>query len=482
MPNWTDELIRVATILNEFDGESLTTGLFPRRFELISNRDAEARDASDFRDEYGSYLSYLGLMGYENTGDGWICHIDPLAKDLLCSDIPDPNAYMRLKMSLFQYPNPIGIHFYPNGRLRVEALSLEKRHKQISNEVKIVPFRAILKCLLALFEKQKSEEVYLSYSEIWAYIFQNSTVNTNLNFNAEEIIKRIIDSRQTGLLIPYPDTSLRNLHIIAHTGLVYKVSKPENRIYLTQEITKNQNSDVFEMAKLISEMKEFFEITKNSNFEDIKHWTSSVYLNGSWFNYFSGNAVKNAEMSSIKHSLTSIETISPIEEADISAPLSNFVQNQAKKSKNTPTRLANPEETQILREKANLQHRVIVRMIADRLIANDIHPLSNTFIDLCCNNPNPLLFEIKSCNQQNQLSQTRKAISQLYEYRYRHQELHGAKLILAFEQKPTDNLEWLIDYLVTDREITPCWIDGEQQIVTLKQCVNGLESIIDYTI
>jgi hypothetical protein len=96
--NGTDELILVATILNEFDGLEFKRSELTDRFSTISNRLPDARDSSDYRDQYGAYVSYLGLMQYEKSGNSWICRMNPKAKELLCGVLPDPQAYVRFQM------------------------------------------------------------------------------------------------------------------------------------------------------------------------------------------------------------------------------------------------------------------------------------------------------------------------------------------------------------------------------------------------
>ena len=70
----------------------------------------------------------------------------------------------------------------------------------------------------------------------------------------------------------------------------------------------------------------------------------------------------------------------------------------------------------------------------------------------------PAIFEIKSINEQNERSQCRHALSQLYEYKYLH-ELPDASLWIVFSSKPVK--PWLIDYLCTDRELKVLWLEGD---------------------
>ena len=69
----------------------------------------------------------------------------------------------------------------------------------------------------------------------------------------------------------------------------------------------------------------------------------------------------------------------------------------------------------------------------------------------------PAIFEVKSINEQNERSQCRHALSQLYEYEYLH-ELPDASLWLVFSRKPVK--QWLIEYLWKGRDLKLLWLEG----------------------
>lgn len=479
-PGWTDELIQVASIHNEFNGLPFVRGEIASRFSSFSNRLPEVRDSSDYRDEYGAYVSYLGIMFHKKVNNSWIYQMNPNSVSLLCSEYPDPNAYMRLQMSIFQYPNPIGAQFQPNGNLTVEHGSLKKRISQINNKVQIAPFRTILRALVSLGEKFGIKNAFLTYSEIWFLIFQNLDVVTNANFDGNELANIVMNSRITSELenLKFPQDKLRNLHLLLHTNLIQK-DDSKNILYLTPEIL-DKNSPSHAIARSICELSSFFSIPYNKNDQYIKDWTKDVLENGEWMEYFPGFSIpfeisKNIlqETALLEEDLLTNSISNP------GAPLQDFEESKKARKKRLNQRQANPEETQALREKANLQHRLIVKLIADKLRARDYVPESNIFIDLCCEKPEKILFEIKSCNLSNQLSQVRKGISQLYEYRYRHDKLHNAKLVLALENAPFADMSWITDYLVQDRSISMCWLEGENNIVCPELCKDDLSMIID---
>ncbi len=92
-------------------------------------------------------------------------------------------------------------------------------------------------------------------------------------------------------------------------------------------------------------------------------------------------------------------------------------------------------------------------------------PKENEHIDLYAELTDGVgfLFEVKSVHSENLLSQTRKGLSQLYEYRFRYSEdiLKNSTLCLVYPHEPTE-INWLQDYLCLDRGIAIAWFDNEK--------------------
>jgi len=113
-------------------------------------------------------------------------------------------------------------------------------------------------------------------------------------------------------------------------------------------------------------------------------------------------------------------------------------------------------ETNIKRERANIVHSQLVNVMAQKILDKGLTPMSNGLIDLfACKNNAYLLFEMKSVHSSNECSQIRKAISQLYEYRFLH-NFPGAELCMVLSAKPSEN--WILDYILNDRNILICWL------------------------
>jgi hypothetical protein len=108
-------------------------------------------------------------------------------------------------------------------------------------------------------------------------------------------------------------------------------------------------------------------------------------------------------------------------------------------------------------EKANLVHKRLVYQMAGKIKRAGGEPKTSDSVDLATIiGENKYIFEMKSITAENAHGQIRKAVSQLYEYRYLH-DLPEAKLCIVIEKKLPRDKEWLLDYLIGDRRISICW-------------------------
>ncbi|MCL2061661.1 MAG: hypothetical protein FWH03_03450 [Firmicutes bacterium] len=135
----------------------------------------------------------------------------------------------------------------------------------------------------------------------------------------------------------------------------------------------------------------------------------------------------------------------------------------------------NPYEIMVRREKANKDHEQILKNLATLLSQKDYIIKNNIYIDLLCNaNGQDFIFEVKSNNKQNALSQIRKAIAQLYEYRFNY-KLFQAKLCIVLQEKPVQ--KWIIDYLLNDRHILVCWLTDDMVFDCPNECREQLSQL-----
>lgn len=113
------------------------------------------------------------------------------------------------------------------------------------------------------------------------------------------------------------------------------------------------------------------------------------------------------------------------------------------------------------RERANQIHWKLVDAKSSFLDAAGLESFENKHIDLFSKTDNDTIFyEMKSINTSgtNTIPQVRKAIAQLYEYRYIFNE-PTAKLCIVTNSKLDNENVWISDYLSKDRLIAYEWTD-----------------------
>lgn len=111
-------------------------------------------------------------------------------------------------------------------------------------------------------------------------------------------------------------------------------------------------------------------------------------------------------------------------------------------------------------DEANRLHEHTLQVLRRSLREIGCFPEYNLFIDLFARLiSGPAVFEVKSITAENELDQTRKAVAQLYEYRWRH-NYPEASLWLVYSHCPVT--DWLLPYLIEDRGIRVLWVEDGQ--------------------
>jgi len=113
------------------------------------------------------------------------------------------------------------------------------------------------------------------------------------------------------------------------------------------------------------------------------------------------------------------------------------------------------------RERANQVHWKLIAAKAEFLLSKGHEPKENGHVDLYTSSDDETIFyEMKSVDpeKRNLLPQVRKAVSQLYEYRYIFGKPTARICIVTNAEIPTTD-SWLIDYLSADRSIAYEWTE-----------------------
>jgi hypothetical protein len=242
------------------------------------------------------------------------------------------------------------------------------------------------------------------------------------------------------------------------------------------------------LQKVYSYISTISEMTTNFNGFDncydsinIKDRVKTVVSSPAWGIYFDALTLPMQTLSALTDEIDDTEIIlnnapiGTIPSATQAFPTMRSFQANLPRTFVPSGNVVDPYETIVLREKANREHTRILNMLAAtlRLRYEDVY--ENTFIDLMVNaNEQTFIFEVKSNNSRNVLSQIRKAIAQLYEYRYR-SKLPEAILCIVLQQKPSQ--EWVIDYLLYDRKILVCWMVDDVRLECPPECHTILAQI-----
>lgn len=130
------------------------------------------------------------------------------------------------------------------------------------------------------------------------------------------------------------------------------------------------------------------------------------------------------------------------------------------------------------RERAAESHVHLVNCVASKIIKVGSVPRFNRFVDLAATiQGSAFLFEVKSSTVKNYHAQFRRAISQLYEYRYL-QKATEAKLVVVMEHAPNSVDRWLIDYAVSDRNLLVVWNGDGDRLFAAPGCDQELRFLV----
>lgn len=474
-PEWGDYLLEVADIFSTFDGEDLDRELIVERFSAIGGRSPYAlRDVANFRDEFGAYGTYLGIFRVEQVNSTWKIFLSNAAKHFLCSTEPDVESFCRTQLALFQYPNGAGAVHNNNGTARIQANVQADTVREIANNIRVNPLRLLCRLVVALHEiaGMAVTDIHVSYQHLFM-LMNDDSINTDYSPPKSSLVDSL--DEYSRITPPTWATNRRNLtnfkrnfHIFERTGLFAR-----NRTGIIVQKRNLERSYAYISA--ISEM------TMNYNgFDDcygvanMVEMVSAAISSPAWGLYYDALTLPTRTLSTLSDEIdeitliTSNPPIGTLQPSASSFPDMRSFQSNQPRTFIASDNIADPYETLVRREKANREHARILNMLAAslRLQYDDVY--DNTFIDLLATvDTQTYIFEVKSNNTRNALSQIRKAIAQLYEYRYR-AVLPHAVLCIVLQQKPSQ--EWVVDYLINDRKILVCWLVDDIRLECPHQC------------
>lgn len=487
--DWPNKLIDIASIFSEFDGMPYDRNAIEKRLSDISPRSSVvARDPSKFRDEISAYPAYLGLYRVELVNNIWHIFLSHTAKQFLITEEPNVAAFMLLQMTLFQYPNGMGVAYSSGSNsVRIQSNSRDRTLSFIENNIHLSPFRLICMGLKAdsIIRGISTLKACLSLDEV--FVLANQAITNHITSPSIEGVKSVLVEFRAGR-ISAPVKYESRFHILKHTNLL---TSDRTGIRVRKALSKTDAKELLLKIDVINSIEtQFSGFDSAIESDDLLNEVRSC----SWGKYFDG--VKTIESDKV-NILTNenpaiyaeLEAIPENESKDLEIIKSeniyklrevNFLKTSGG-HKNKKVIYTDPELTKIRRQRANLSHKILLEKLHDYLESRGATPLENEHIDLFAELPSKdkYVFEVKSITVNNLLSQTRKGVSQLYEYRYRYKEVIGydVNLFLVYPQEPTV-IPWLQEYLCSDRQIGIIWFDDSDQIQFSPYCEDMVKPLM----
>ncbi len=123
-----------------------------------------------------------------------------------------------------------------------------------------------------------------------------------------------------------------------------------------------------------------------------------------------------------------------------------------------------PQKRRELLEKASLGHAYLLKALASLIKTQGLIPTEDpsSYDMAVINGDEAWIFEAKTCTESNVKDQIRKAIVQLYEYRWRGRALwpQTVNLVIVLDKAPLSLIEgWVLEFLYNDRGIKLAWYE-----------------------
>lgn len=499
---WPEKLAEIAAIFAEFDGYVFDRDAFETRLQKISPRASylaqsaaakptpeddtkpKRKDVSKFRDEISAYPAYLGIYFLEPSPSGWIVRLTETARRYLVREEPDVGAFLRLQLPLLQYPSAMGAVYTSNSnKLHMQDNVSSRTLGFINDGFHLSPVRMIAVALKvdAILREVSELDARISHKEIFT-LANSPSVNQNALPEIKDVLA-VLRAARNGEL-EFEGKYETRFHLLKHTEIF---ATERGFIRLRDGVTNADKSQLIEQLNAIASISNVFDGLDDCK---SKEELQAVAASGKWGRYFDGLRVLPA------HVVDALTRDAALESASATLPKAEAGEKvmQPPAPETYPFRvrtgqlpspkpfdrqreLADPDMTRIKRQKRNLAHKELIDKMESWLRALGAQPQENDHIDLFAKIPGDgsFIFEMKSGGD-SLLEQIRKGLSQLYEYRYRYQEIindNHVSLCLVLPENPT-NIPWVTDYLCDDRDINICWFESDGKPMWPPVCADNM--------
>lgn len=454
---WPERLCRIAHIMAKHEGKPFNGKLREQLLSdlgTISPRISADRQGASYRDEITAYQGYLGVYRFRQSPDNprqWRIEMTKTARRFLLGEAPDVAAFLRLQLPLLQYPNGMGVD-HKSGRLQANAKN--KTWGFVKQGIKVSPVRLFALALLADAGLRGVEiaEARVSADELYT-LANYKKINRIFSppFQAVKDALRAIRERRMATV----RHGEKRFNFLDYTQVFRAV---KGGIAL-RHVSGKADAQILEhhlkaMARVSVRFDGFSRCRNSGELEDL-------ICSDEWGDYFDAATHYSEETTRILSTDAAI-LLPPNEASKKMAELRRF---DAQTRPYTPVPgqagsgvVADPEVTQIKKERRNIEHSLMVaRLLAwleDRAEAKEVG--DSVHIDLWAKLPDgrAFIFEVKSGGE-GIMEQVRKGVSQLHEYRYRYLEkFPNAHICLVLPNPPP--VKWVPHYLCKDRHINLC--------------------------
>jgi len=283
--NWYNYLIRIARIFYSLDGEEYNRDELLNKFAAMSGRQSGDRDVANFRDEFGAYGTYLGIYHLEKVDGIWRIIVSEAAKQFLCTENPNAAAFCRAQLSLFQYPNGAGSGLSQYGAVAVQANILTDTVREISNGIRLNPFRLLCKIVVSQVEirHRQLSAISVPHQVLFCMVNDtriNSTYNPSIGLVDQVFSEYSNPSVEISMSLAGLTNFKRNFHIFEKTGLFTR----DSRFGLM--ISQTNYDAAYSCIKAISELTCYYDGFEELYSDPDEEKVKAIISGSSWAKYY----------------------------------------------------------------------------------------------------------------------------------------------------------------------------------------------------
>jgi hypothetical protein len=405
------------------------------------------------------------------------------AKRLLLREEPDVASFLRLQLSLFQYPNAMGARYKSaTNKLNIQANARDRTLDFVSKGVHFSPLRLICIALKADAKLRNKSvlEAAVSFAEIFG-LANSPEINQRTLSSLSKVVSALDKIRHGKRSVPQKYES--RFHTLRHTEIfVLERGTVRLRNGVNDADRDQLLRQIDAICSIDSQFNGFDDCTTGQDIEE-------VIASGEWGKYFDGVRMLPSEIVEALTNDRALEVVTSEaptvgEVPVLPRPMAEIYPLRERGKTPPPVKpfdrrgeMADPELTRIKRQRRNLAHKELIDKMDLRLRSLGAHPQENEHIDLFAKIPDDgsFIFEMKSGGD-SMLEQIRKGLSQLYEYRFRYRGTIGEgeiSLCLVLPESPA-SIPWITDYLCKDREINVCWFEEGGNLAWPEACAERM--------